>query len=170
MIFKRLRIFDCFVCAKSYKFSFLLLVMDKKHFTASAFVVFEDKVLLHKHKKLGYVLQPGGHVEENESPVEAVLREVKEETGLDVELYSSKELKEFDCSIELNCGEHMNMHLAGDHYHMDFVFYAKALSTEIVSEEDNDWKWYSKDEIEVCDEIPNNVKFYAIDAIKKLKN
>ena len=143
--------------------------MERKHFTASAFVVFEDKVLLHRHKKFDLILQPGGHLEENESPSEAVLREVKEETGLDVELFSSKKLNEFDCSVELNCGEHMNMHLAGDHYHMDFVFYARALGTEVVSQDgNNSWRWYSKDEIDINSKIPNNVKFYAKDAIEKL--
>lgn len=159
------------ICAKSYKDYFCFLFMKKKHFTASVFIVFDNKILLHEHKKSGLILQPGGHIEENESPSEAALREVKEETGLDVKLYSSKKLKDFDCSIELNYGEHMNMHLAGDHYHMDFVFYGRALNNLITSlEENNSWKWYSKDEVEVCSKIPNNVKFYAIDALMKLKN
>lgn len=53
-----------------------------KHFTATAFVVRDDTTLLHWHRRLQQWMPPGGHVEENEDPVEAVLREVLEETGL----------------------------------------------------------------------------------------
>ena len=56
--------------------------------TASAFIVRYDqetpKLLLHMHKKLGVLLQPGGHVELTETPWQAVLHEVKEETGYDL--------------------------------------------------------------------------------------
>ena len=38
------------------------------------------------HKKLDVWLYPGGHVEDTETPDEALVREVKEETGLDIEI------------------------------------------------------------------------------------
>lgn len=55
------------------------------HVTASAFVInkFTRQVLLLQHKSLGKLLQPGGHIdEEDSSPLGATLREVEEETGL----------------------------------------------------------------------------------------
>ena len=56
---------------------------DPTHVTASAIVLGgDDRVLLHRHKRLGIWLQPGGHVDPGESCEEAVLREVAEETGL----------------------------------------------------------------------------------------
>ena len=55
-----------------------------RHFTATGFVVHEGATLLHWHSKVKMWLPPGGHVEENEDPVQAVLREVEEETGLKV--------------------------------------------------------------------------------------
>lgn len=55
---------------------------DPVHVTASAIVVGPRGVLLHLHKRLGLWLQPGGHIDAGESPAEAALREVLEETGL----------------------------------------------------------------------------------------
>ena len=54
--------------------------------TASAFIVRTDteqpKLLLHLHKKLGVLLQPGGHVELQENQWQAICHEIQEETGL----------------------------------------------------------------------------------------
>lgn len=61
--------------------------LGEKHFTASAFILSKNspkKVVLVHHKKHGVWLQPGGHVEPFENPVEAAVREVKEETGIDI--------------------------------------------------------------------------------------
>lgn len=58
-------------------------------FTASAFIVRidqnEPKIVLHMHKKLKTLMQPGGHVELNEHPWQAVLHEIQEETGYALE-------------------------------------------------------------------------------------
>jgi 8-oxo-dGTP pyrophosphatase MutT (NUDIX family) len=55
---------------------------DPTHVTASAMVVGAQGVLLHKHKRLGLWIQPGGHIEPGEEPADAALREATEETGL----------------------------------------------------------------------------------------
>ena len=57
--------------------------------TVSAFIVKVDstgepKLLLHHHKKLDVLLQPGGHIELTETPWAAIAHEIKEETGLEV--------------------------------------------------------------------------------------
>ncbi|MGA0830000.1 MAG: NUDIX domain-containing protein [Nitriliruptoraceae bacterium] len=53
------------------------------HVTASAVVIGPDgRLLLHRHRRLGRWLQPGGHVEDGEEPAVAALRETTEETGL----------------------------------------------------------------------------------------
>lgn len=53
------------------------------HVTASALVLGPDgRLLLHRHRRLGRWLQPGGHVETGEEPAVAALRETAEETGL----------------------------------------------------------------------------------------
>jgi 8-oxo-dGTP pyrophosphatase MutT (NUDIX family) len=52
------------------------------HVTGSAVVVGSRGVLLHRHKRLGLWLQPGGHVEPGEWPDETAGREAAEETGV----------------------------------------------------------------------------------------
>ena len=62
------------------------MVLIEKHFTSTAFVLHptEDKVLLHWHSKVKAWLPPGGHIENNETPVEAVKRETFEERGIHI--------------------------------------------------------------------------------------
>ncbi|MGE0879670.1 MAG: NUDIX hydrolase [Acidimicrobiia bacterium] len=57
---------------------------DLTHVTASAIVIGTRGVVLHKHKRLGLWLQPGGHIETGETMAEGALREAAEETGLAV--------------------------------------------------------------------------------------
>ena len=67
--------------------------MLKKCIVTSCIVINEGKVLLIFHKKFGKWLYPGGHVEPNETPQEAVLRETAEETGYKVKIVGEKPLK-----------------------------------------------------------------------------
>lgn len=62
---------------------------DPVHVTGSAIVVGPRGVILLKHKRLGLWLQPGGHVDADEAPWEAAVREAREETGLPVTLAAS---------------------------------------------------------------------------------
>ena len=57
-----------------------------RDWAVSVFVVWRGRVLLHRHRKLGVWLPPGGHVEPHELPDDAAVREVLEETGYVVEL------------------------------------------------------------------------------------
>ncbi|MCA9364646.1 MAG: NUDIX domain-containing protein [Candidatus Moranbacteria bacterium] len=59
------------------------------HVTGSAFVIYQDKILLIFHKVLQRFLQHGGHFEQEKdsSIVACVQREVQEETGLMVTLH-----------------------------------------------------------------------------------
>ena len=56
----------------------------ERQFVATGFVVDGDRTLLLFHRKLQMWLPPGGHIDEGETPDAAVIREVKEETGLKV--------------------------------------------------------------------------------------
>jgi 8-oxo-dGTP pyrophosphatase MutT (NUDIX family) len=64
---------------------------DPTHVTSSAIVVSASpgaegplRVALHRHKRLGIWLQPGGHLEPGEDLAAGAMREAVEETGLDL--------------------------------------------------------------------------------------
>lgn len=61
------------------------------HITVKGIVVFHDKILLMKRTRpssdgLGYWELPGGGLEYGETPNEALIRELYEETGLSIEI------------------------------------------------------------------------------------
>jgi 8-oxo-dGTP pyrophosphatase MutT (NUDIX family) len=61
-----------------------------KHYTATVYIFTDTKprkILLLHHRKHNVWNPPGGHQEAWENPVEAAIREVKEETGLDISTY-----------------------------------------------------------------------------------
>ena len=100
----------------------------EKHFTASALIIDNDKVLLLHHKKLGVWLYPGGHVEKNETPDQAVVREAKEETGLDVEIISEKDnnLGDINTDVSVLYNPYVILcELVGNHYHNDIIYLCK---------------------------------------------
>ncbi len=97
-------------------------------FTASAFIFHptEDKVCLHFHKKLNSWLQPGGHIELNEDPHEAIVHELQEETGLQAKDYTIIELTEQPKprgAKTIPLPFNINVHPFDDkHKHIDFSF------------------------------------------------
>ena len=55
---------------------------DPIHVTASGIVVGPRGTVLHRHKRLGTWMQPGGHIDAGETPDVAARREAQEELGL----------------------------------------------------------------------------------------
>ena len=120
--------------------------LDKLDLTASAFVFHKNKVLLIHHKKFDKWLPPGGHIDPNETPDQAAIREVKEETGLSIEIIPNHD---FDSSIASPLPVEANVHEAGDHLHHNQAFAATTISANITTNERelNDFKWVSYEEI-----------------------
>lgn len=58
----------------------------RREYAVAVFVVHDGAVLLHFHKKLARWLPPGGHVDPDELPDHAAVRETREEVGIAVEI------------------------------------------------------------------------------------
>ena len=125
------------------------------HFTVAVFVVWEGKVLLHLHRKLGIWLPPGGHIEQGELPDDAAMREVLEETGLRVELVGEKR-EDVSDPVQLYRPAGVQLEIIGPgHRHVDLIYFAKPVGPTDIAESFGEVKfgWYG---LEEWDELPLN--------------
>lgn len=96
-----------------------------RHFTVAVFVACRGKVLLHLHRKLGMWLPPGGHIERDELPDDAAVREVFEETGLRVELAGEKR-EDVSDPVQLHRPAGVQLeNIEPGHQHIDLIYFAK---------------------------------------------
>lgn len=121
----------------------------EKHFCVSVYTFSQSKkkFLLIKHRKTGKWLQPGGHIEANEDPEEAAIRETFEETGIKVKLMGNRVPRESDFIKPLALQKNV---VTPDHIHIDIVYWACPLKnqTEFVNySETEGLGWFSLEEI-----------------------
>ncbi|MDI6858493.1 MAG: NUDIX domain-containing protein [Dehalococcoidia bacterium] len=99
----------------------------KKHFTVTGFVVHEDATLFLWHPLLQMWVPPGGHVEENEDPAGAVLREIREETGLQAEIVAEEEPLGLDYPEQLPAPHTVLLERSFEagppHQHVDLIYF-----------------------------------------------
>ena len=139
-----------------------------RHFTATTFIVCDRKVLLHFHMKLARWLPVGGHIDRDEIPEEAALREVKEETGLDVRLIDGEERRSFEDVRELNRPFKLLLEDINEyHQHMDFIYIAESETTDLTpgDGETEEMRWLTAEELE-DPEIPEDVRVLALEALE----
>src|SRR5215210_5943213 len=106
-----------------------------KHFTVAVFVVWEGKVLLQLHRKLGIWLPPGGHIERDELPDDAAVREVYEETGIRVELVGERR-EDVSDPVQLHRPAGVQLENIGPgHQHIDLIYFAKASGSADIHDE-----------------------------------
>src|ERR1035437_1060935 len=154
-------------------------IHEKIDFTAEVFIVYKNKVLLRMHDKYNIWLSVGGHIELDEDPVQAALREVKEEVGLDVVI--SGVADGIDESSPTNRGyrylippKYMGRHpVSGDHENVAFVYFAISNSDIILDSQNEhekaETRWVTKEELGDMELVPN-VRFYASEALKELSS
>ncbi len=143
--------------------------MEKIELTVAGCIVSDNKVLLLLHTKIGKWLFPGGHVEPNESMDTAVVREVKEETGLDFNhlIYSNIEQVQGEeiekCALPI----HSNVHSVGTHNHY-CAYYFGAVDREnfVKNNESRDMKWFTAEEIKKLENTYENVRRLALYVLK----
>jgi 8-oxo-dGTP pyrophosphatase MutT (NUDIX family) len=123
---------------------------DIHHFTASAIVLSDQGVLLHKHKRSGDWLQPGGHIDEGEWPADAARRETLEETGITAHVSTGE-------PVLMNVDVHntVNGHV---HYDLAYLFSAEGVEPNPPEGESPDVGWFEVEKaLEITDEVCRNL-------------
>ena len=127
-----------------------------RHFCASVFIVnpMNKKILLVKHKKFNKWVQPGGHIMELETPEEAALRELYEETGVKAKLIGERFPRENDFIRPL--GVQKNTNNKGD-LHIDIIYVGIPINevNTTISSESTDISWFAREELNSIDLFPD---------------
>lgn len=147
-----------------------------RHFTATVYVVNDGATLLHKHERLGLWLPPGGHIDRDELPHRAAIRETREETGLDIDLLheptgpTSSTARPLPQPVsilleDINVTEH-----GVGHQHIDFIYFARTESRTLnpaAGEMPVDaWRWFDQSDLVTDDRFESDVVALGIDAIE----
>ena len=127
----------------------------EKHYAATGFVLNQEgtKMLMVYHRKLNKWMAPGGHVEKNEAPHEAALREVLEETGIHakqcLEVVDLDKKEKFLPLPLYVLEEFIPEGKDPAHIHIDFVYMCRADDESTVAqlEEVKDAKWMTRNEV-----------------------
>jgi 8-oxo-dGTP pyrophosphatase MutT (NUDIX family) len=142
-----------------------------RHFTATTYVVHQKRVLLHWHKKLQRWLPPGGHIDRDELPETAALREVKEETGLTVQLYNPDAPLDLagDSTRQLVRPVHILLEQINPfHQHIDLIYYASVNGPAQLDPDANETtqlRWFTAADLAKT-EMPVNVRVCALEALE----
>ena len=149
-------------------------IHEKIDFTVAIFVVHEEKILLIHHRKLGKWLPLGGHVELDEDPEIAALREAKEESGLDVELVGERPPTTEPGTRALIAPRFLDIHRISDtHEHIGMIYWARPIGGDVTlaSEEHHDIRWCSAEELDSLQPpMTNAVKWYCRTALDEMRN
>jgi len=147
-------------------------IHEKIDFTVAIFIVSDRKVLLIHHRKLNKWLPLGGHIELDEDPEQAALRETKEESGLDVELLGERPPTTEPGTRALIGPRFLDIHRINDtHEHIGLIYWARPTSgaTTLAVAEHHDIRWCSGAELDALQPpMSNAVKWYCRKAIDEV--
>jgi 8-oxo-dGTP pyrophosphatase MutT (NUDIX family) len=158
-------------------------IHEKIDFTVAIFVVHDDKVLLIHHRKLDKWLPLGGHIELDEDPEQAALREAKEESGLDVELLGERPPTTSPGTRGLIAPRFLDIHRITDtHEHIGMIYWARLKheptpdpskegnKLALAADEHHDIRWCSVADMETLQPpMSDAVKWYCRKAIEEIQ-
>ena len=149
-------------------------IHDKIDFVTDVFVVHDNKVLLRRHDKYKIWLGVGGHVELDEDPNEAAVREAKEEVGLNISLAGHARQRSSDENgKDLIPPAFINRHRINDtHEHISLIYFATTDNAEInqgETEVSDEIRWFTRDELEDPKfGVIEKIRVYARKALEEL--
>src|SRR5213080_3007952 len=147
-------------------------IHEKIDFTVAIFVVSQQKVLLVHHRKLDKWLPLGGHVELDEDPEQAALREAKEQCGLDVELIGERPPTTGPGTRALIAPRFLDIHrISETHEHIGMIYWArpKKGTLTLATKEHHDIRWCTADDLTILNPpMSKAVEWYCLQAIREI--
>jgi 8-oxo-dGTP diphosphatase len=127
-------------------------------------------------------MPPGGHIEPDEDPVQAVLREIKEETGFAAEVISIRPSEQFSYPEQLPAPYTILVEdISGpreSHQHIDMIYFCRVLGgNDGAPATDPTLRWVGQEELKsngpldvagcgVSAAVPEDVRHLALIAIE----
>jgi len=148
-------------------------ILITRDFTATTFVVRGDATLLLWHNKLRAWFPPGGHIDPNELPEDAALREVAEESGLEVELVGTG-------PVAGPLGHVQRLHspacilledIEPGHQHIDLIYFARTIDDRLPQLNEREaarFRWCTWEELS-AEDIAEDIRFLGRQAIEAAK-
>jgi 8-oxo-dGTP pyrophosphatase MutT (NUDIX family) len=147
-------------------------IHEKIDFTVAIFVVHDGRVLLIHHRKLDRWLPLGGHIELDEEPEQAALREAREESGLDVELLGERPPTTGPGTRALIAPRFLDIHRITDtHEHIGMIYFARPRGGEVTlaTQEHHDIRWVRAEELDALEPpMSEAVKWYCRAALREV--
>ena len=123
----------------------------RRHFTVTGFVSWRGHTLLHWHRKNQMWLPPGGHVEPDEDPLEAVLREVTEEARIEVTVLPTTTAFSYGVPVQLPppatimVEEIPETPMEPSHQHLDLIYFTRPVTAgsagSLPNPAEAGWRW-----------------------------
>jgi ADP-ribose pyrophosphatase YjhB (NUDIX family) len=149
-------------------------------YTVSGYLVHGNKTLLIKHKYLPIWTAPSGHIELNETPIEALFKEIEEEAGVhrvNLELIetstATKTMARGEDNTYLPVPFDLEYHaIDSTHSHINMAYILKSSTNHVEPKvgESNTFKWFTIEELAKFGETRPaiiNQAIYAINYVGK---
>lgn len=148
-------------------------IHEKIDFTVAIFVVHAGKVLLIHHRHLDKWLPLGGHIELDEDPEHAAVREAKEESGLEVELLGERPPTTSPGTRALIAPRFLDIHrITAAHEHIGMIYWARpkhSTDPQCAEAEHHHIRWCGAEDLDrLHPAMSEAVKWYCRKAIEEI--
>ncbi len=147
-------------------------IHEKIDFTVAIFVVHQDRLLLIHHRALDKWLPLGGHIELDEDPEAAALREAREESGLEVELVGERPPTTGPGTRALLAPRFLDIHrINPTHEHIGMIYWARARHGDVTlaATEHHHIRWCTRADLDRLEPpLSDAVRWYCEKALEEL--